>query len=101
MDMKRFFLYVIAIAALALAGCGGNGGGGTTAMMPGDGDGDGTTTPTPMPMCPAGETMGADGTCMPTSVDPPASACTLGGGALECSAKVVAAPIADGNGETK
>jgi hypothetical protein len=26
MDMKRFFLYVIAIAALALAGCGGNGG---------------------------------------------------------------------------
>ena len=30
---------------------------------------------------------------------PEAAACTLGGGALECSAKVVAAPIADADGD--
>ena len=89
MDMKRFFLYAIVIAALALAGCGGNGGGGTDMADNGD-DGQ-------MPMqCPEGQT-GTYPNCM--TPPPPAPDCTLGGGGLECSEKVVAAPIADADGD--
>ncbi|MDE0406058.1 MAG: hypothetical protein OXI53_12200 [Nitrospira sp.] len=95
MDMKRFFLYAIVIAALALAGCGGNGGGDMAMNGDGNGDGNGNGNGTPM-QCPEGQT-GTYPNCMTSPSPPPA--CTLGGGGLECSAKVVAAPIADGNGD--
>ena len=66
MDMKRFFLYVIAIAALALAGCGGGGGGVGPVVDNGNGNGNGNGDET----CPAG-TMDNYPDCTPISTTPP------------------------------
>ena len=65
MDMKRFFLYVIAIAALALAGCGGNGGGGD--MVDNGG-------PPPAETCPTGQTGTPPNCVTPPPPTPPTCA---------------------------
>ena len=65
MDMKRFFLYVIAIAALALAGCGGNGGGGDMVVNGG---------PPPAETCPTGQTGTPPNCVTPPPPTPPTCA---------------------------